>query len=252
MAGQKYARWVEPFAGSGVVAFNQAPPAALLGDLNPHVINFYQGILAEKYTSESVRKFLEFEGRQLAATEGAHYYKLRTRFNANFNPLDFLFLNRSCFNGIIRFNRAGGFNVPFCKKPQRFSRSYVTKICNQVHSVANIIRAGAFEFKCQDWRATLAEVRAGDFIYCDPPYNGRNNTYHDNWNEKDEAALAHQLAASGNKFMVSSWFSDKYKENPSMKSIWKKFNVHQHTHYYHVGPRQVNRGKIIEALITNY
>ena len=249
---QPYARWVEPFAGSGVVAFNQAPAVALLADLNPHIINFYKGLQRERYSRTQIKKFLTQEGARLAATQGAHYYELRARFNANFDPLDFLFLNRSCFNGIIRFNRSGGFNVPFCKKPERFSKSYVTKICNQAAATATIIKAGEFEFKCQNWRATLAERRPGDFIYCDPPYNGRNNTYHDNWNENDEAELAEQLAASSNKFMVSSWYADKYKENPSMKTVWKKFNIQRLEHYYHVGPRQDNRGKIIEALITNY
>ena len=124
--------WIEPFMGSGVVVFNVLPKRALLADSNPHLINFYEAISVGAITPASTRRHLESQGAELYRSNGEHYYIVRERFNRIHDPLDFLFLNRACFNGLIRFNRKGEFNVPFCRKPNRFSRSYVTKICNQV------------------------------------------------------------------------------------------------------------------------
>ena len=125
-------RWIEPFMGTGVVAFNLAPKHALLCDTNPHLVDFYQAINDGRITPEIVRQFLEREGAELLDKGESHYYKLRDRFNEKHSPLDFLFLNRAGFNGMIRFNRKGALNIPFCKKPKRFARAYVTKIVNQV------------------------------------------------------------------------------------------------------------------------
>src|SRR5215210_1344336 len=114
------ARWIEPFLGSGVVALNLAPQQALLCDTNQHIIAFYKSIQSGELTSESVREFLVSEGKKLAKQGADYYYKVRDRFNTYGSSFDFLFLNRSCFNGVMRFNSKGKFNVPFGHKPQRF------------------------------------------------------------------------------------------------------------------------------------
>ena len=98
-------RWIEPFMGTGVVAFNLAPKRALLCDTNPHLIAFYQGVSAGEITPEIVRNYLEIEGAHLSEKGESHYYAIRDRFNEQHQPLDFLFLNRAGFNGMIRFNR---------------------------------------------------------------------------------------------------------------------------------------------------
>ncbi|MCG2774855.1 MAG: Dam family site-specific DNA-(adenine-N6)-methyltransferase, partial [Desulfobacterales bacterium] len=113
--------WIEPFSGTGVVAFNIMPKNAILADTNPHIISFYQAIADGVITPERTKKFLKAEGEKLLKKGEDHYYYIRERFNNEHSPLDFLFLNRSCFNGMIRFNKKGGFNVPFCRKPQRFA-----------------------------------------------------------------------------------------------------------------------------------
>jgi DNA adenine methylase len=128
-------RWIEPFVGSGVVGFNLAPHIALFCDNNPHIITFYSAINRGEITPGLTREFLVREGKKLAQQGKVYYYEVRDRFNATHQPLDFLFLNRSCFNGMIRFNSEGGFNVPFGHKPHRFSKAYITKIVNQVEYV---------------------------------------------------------------------------------------------------------------------
>ena len=148
-------RWVEPFMGTGVVAFNIQPKKALLCDSNPHLINFYNSLKNKEITSGLVKQHLFTEGEKLLKSNGEHYYELRNRFNKEGNPLDFLFLSRSCFNGMMRFNKKGGFNVPFCKKPNRFAQALVTKITNQVESISQIIEHGDYTFKNQDFKSTL-------------------------------------------------------------------------------------------------
>ena len=110
---REYVRWVEPFCGSGVVALNVQPKKALLCDTNRHIISLYQGIQNGSITAATTKDFLTNEGGKLKAQGEPYYYEVRTRFNDAPTPLDFLFLNRSCFNGVIRFNRKGQFNVPY-------------------------------------------------------------------------------------------------------------------------------------------
>ena len=136
---ESYDIWYEPFMGSGVVGFNLKPKKAIFSDTNPHIIQFYKDIQNGVITGMKIKGYL-YEQSKLLSTQGESYYKeMRTKFNAVPSSFDFLFLNRCCFNGMMRFNRTGDFNVPFCHKPERFSKAYITKISNQVDTVANII-----------------------------------------------------------------------------------------------------------------
>ena len=132
--------WIEPFMGSGVVGFNIAAKEAIFADTNPYIIDFYNQIKEGHITSYKVRAFLEHEGKLLEAGDSDYYYCVRERFNEHHDALDFLFLNRACFNGMIRFNRNYEFNVPYGHKPQRFSKAYVTKIVNQVKYVEDMLK----------------------------------------------------------------------------------------------------------------
>ena len=197
--------WYEPFMGSGVVGINLAPRRAVFSDTNPHTIALYNAIKAGEITSYSVREYLEYEGAQLAKKDDEHYYYIRDRFNEKHDPLDFLFLNRSCFNGMIRFNRYYKFNVPYGHKPERFAKAYVTKIVNQVKHLETILPENEWEFICCSFEETIAKATPNDFIYCDPPYIGRHVDYYDSWNEEHEVALRDALFASEAKFMLSTW-----------------------------------------------
>lgn len=250
--GRSFRRWVEPFMGTGAVAFNARPKAALLCDGNPHVVEFYECVRSGRITGETARRFLEKEGEKLLASGGAHYYAVRERFNARGDPLDFLFLSRSCFNGMMRFNGRGGFNVPFCRKPGRFARALITKIANQIEAVSRVIAEGDYEFRHQPFEATLAEAGAGDLAYCDPPYIGRHADYYGSWSEDEEAALHGALVESGMDFMVSTWLGNRYRVNGHVFSLWKDCLISVREHFYHVGAREANRNAVHEALLTNF
>lgn len=245
-------RWVEPFMGTGVVAFNLAPKQALLCDTNPHVINFYQSLASGDIGPENAKAFLTDEGLKLLQKGESHYYMVRERFNQSHSPLDFLFLNRAGFNGMIRFNRKGQFNIPFCRKPNRFAQAYVTKIANQIEFVCNLLRLRDFEFKCQPFQDSIALARSGDVIYCDPPYIARHADYYNGWDETQEVALHQALIGTNAKFVLSTWHHNDYRVNDFVRSLWGDFFIQTRDHFYHVGANENNRSPMVEALITNF
>ena len=244
--------WIEPFMGSGVVAFSLRPKRALLADSNPHVIRFYKAVAEGEVTAASARRFLEREGAELLRSDGGRYYEIRDRFNALGDPLDFLFLNRAGFNGLIRFNRKGEFNVPFCRKPNRFAKPYITKIVNQIQAVADVMRAGDYRLERQDFADTIAAAGDGDFIYCDPPYTGRHSDYFGAWDGRSERRLAHRLSAAPCRFLLSTWRGNRFRENAAIDGVWASFHVITRPHFYHVGAREDNRNPMTEALVSNF
>ncbi len=245
-------RWIEPFLGSGVVGFNIAKKNALFADSNPHTISFYQKIKSGEINSSLVKQFLYREGEILSKKGQEHYNFVRERFNNEQNPIDFLFLNRSCFNGMIRFNRNLKFNVPYGHKPERFAQAYITKIVNQIKYLEHAFSLNNWEFKCQSFEDTLNEVKEDDFIYCDPPYIGRHVDYYDSWDETNELKLHELLINSRAKFMLSTWDNNEYRENEYLKSVWNDCFKLNKEHFYHIGAKETNRKPMIEALITNY
>lgn len=244
--------WVEPFMGSGVVGFNIAPRKAIFADTNPYIIDFYENIKTGKITSLLVRRFLENEGKKLSAGDDEYYYTVRDRFNEQHNPLDFLFLNRSCFNGMIRFNREGKFNVPYGHKRERFSKAYITKIVNQVAHVEMLIKENDWIFLCQSFEKTLAQIDANSFVYCDPPYIGRHVDYFDSWTEADENVLKDLLFRSKAQFMLSTWNCNEFRSNKYLSTLWSECQKIDIKHFYHVGAKETNRNAMTESLLTNY
>ena len=152
----------------------------------------------------------------------------------------------------MRFNSKGEFNVPFCKKTERFSKAYITKICNQVKAVSEIVRSGDWQFQCQDFRLTIESAQSNDFIYCDPPYFGRHVDYYNGWTEKDEEELFNLLIQTPAKFILSTWHHNDYRENEMISRFWNKFNITTREHFYHIGASETNRRGVIEALISNF
>lgn len=244
--------WIEPFMGSGVVGFNVQPQYAIFADTNPYIIDFYNQIKTNKINSYIVRDFLETEGDKLSKLDAEHYYYIRNRFNESHNALDFLFLNRSCFNGMIRFNKKYEFNVPYGHKPNRFSKAYVTKIVNQVKYIEQLLHEHNWVFLCQSFEKTISQANDDSFIYCDPPYIGRHVDYYDSWNEKNEYTLCNMLKKSKSKFMLSTWDHNDFRQNDYINDIWGFCYKITHSHFYHIGAKEINRNPMEEALLTNY
>ncbi len=256
IANQKTGRWIEPFLGTGVVAFNAGFKRAIVNDINPHIINFYKKIQNRTITPYSMRQYLEYEGALLrnAPNNGyEHYLYIRSRFNSDFSPYDFIFLSRAGFNGMMRFGKKGNWNIPFCKKPERFSPAYITKITNQVENVSKVIQPEPEWLFCNTSFVNIIPLaEKNDIIYCDPPYYGRHVDYYNGWNEHDEETLYTLLSDTKAKFILSTWHHNDWRENTMIKKYWKKFNIVTQDHFYHNGGSLNNRRTIVEALICNF
>jgi DNA adenine methylase len=249
--------WIEPFLGTGVVAFNSGYKKAILNDINPHIINFYKGIQDKLITAPLMKHYLEQEGELLSKGENKgydHYLKVRTRFNSGeFSPYDFIFLSRSGFNGMMRFGSKGNWNIPFCKKPDRFQQAYTTKITNQVFTVSQIIQPEPnWTFHNKSFAEIIPLATENDILYCDPPYFGRHVDYYNGWTEKDEELLFNLLSETKAKFILSTWHHNDWRENEMINRFWNKFNIVTKDHFYHNGGNIENRRTVIEALVCNF
>ncbi len=247
-------RWIEPFLGTGVVAFNSGFKRALLSDTNPHLISFYKQVQQGHIRPSRVRTYLEKEGQALRVAENDgynHFTKVKNRFNETYDPHDFLFLSRAGFNGMMRFNKSGKWNIPFCKKPERFNKSYVTKIVNQVRDVACLIQP-EWEFRIASFAETIPYANKDDIIYCDPPYAGRYVDYYNGWTDEDEEKLFNLLSYTPAKFILSTWHHNDYRKNEMIDRYWNRFNIVTRDHFYHSGGKIENRRSIVEALVYNF
>ncbi len=155
-------RLIEPFVGSGAVALALPFRTAILSDVNADLIASHQQAISDP---SGLVKRLEAMFVPDNNTAEA-FLRLRQEFNTSTNPARraelFIYLNRHCFNGLVRFSKAGRFNTPF----GRIARPYLP--AKEIHDFSHRLRGATFNVS--DFRATMAEARAGDFVYCDPPY----------------------------------------------------------------------------------
>lgn len=188
-------RYFEPFVGAGSLFFAVSPRKAVLGDMNGDLIAFYAAV---RDNPQAVARHL----RDLGTTCGAKkYVSMRERFNhtsARFaRAALFLFLNRTCFNGVWRVNTSGEFNVPFGQK----TRPILPAVEDLQEVAAGLASA---DLRAADFEESLRDAKAGDFVYLDPPYPARSRT----------AFFAHYTAgrfASGDHERVARVFEDLHR-----------------------------------------
>ncbi|REL36998.1 Dam family site-specific DNA-(adenine-N6)-methyltransferase [Thalassotalea euphylliae] len=153
---------IEPFVGAGSVFLNSNFSRYILNDINRDLINLYQILkdTPEQYINDAAKLFVE-QNNQADA-----YYDLRKTFNETDDiyqrSLLFLYLNRHGYNGLCRYNKSGGYNVPFGK----YKKPYFPEKELQVFAE----KAQRATFVCENYRDTFARAQQGDVIYCDPPY----------------------------------------------------------------------------------
>lgn len=243
--------YYEPFMGSGIVGFNIEPERAIFSDNNPYIIKFYNSIKSNEIDLDTIRIFLEEEGKKLLESGKDYYNVVRDRFNKDGNILDFLFLNRCCFNGLMRFNRNGKFNVPYCKKDDKLSSDYIDKIIDQVKKVKELLdRHPDWQFICSDWKDIVKDAKEEDIIYCDPPYLGLFSTYYTEYdinNEKELQDFLNNICNS--KWIYSSWKENKDKTNEFILDLIGKYDSIDIEHRYQIGSKSEYRNKVVEILI---
>ncbi|MDX2189226.1 MAG: DNA adenine methylase [Bacteroidota bacterium] len=184
--------FIEPFVGSGAVLFwmlNNFPnlKKAVINDINEDLINTYRTIASKPKELISILKQLqsEFHSLELKPEEKKeYYYQKRKLFNLRDQELSkqaamFIFLNRTCFNGLYRVNRSNEYNVPMgsYKKPT---------ICDEknIYAVSEVLNK--VEILCGDYEETLSHASDNTLFYFDPPYKPLSETSSFNSYAKDD------------------------------------------------------------------
>ena len=189
-------RLVEPFCGALAVTLGLSPDRALLNDINPHVVSFY------RWLKRGLRIGLPMKNDETM------YYAHRRRFNellaTGIGDGDeaaalFYYLNRTGYNGLCRFNRRGGFNVPF----GRYSRITYTRDFSSYREVfAN------WEFTSRDFES--ASLGRGDFVYADPPYDVEFTQYaKEGFAWDDQVRLVDWLSAHKGPVVLSNQATER-------------------------------------------
>lgn len=158
--GHEHRRLVEPFCGGAAIAFGLNPEKALLNDLNPHLINLYQqvkdGLGRDGISMENNREDYNFNREAFNRLNKEEETDCSRRMRA----VLFYYLNRAGFNGLCRFNKKGGYNVPF----GRYKKiNYLSDFSEYQEAFRN------WDFQCVDYEQL--EIEDNDFIYADPPYD---------------------------------------------------------------------------------
>ena len=259
--------YIEPFVGSGAVLFwilNNFPNVrrAIINDINTDLANSYLTIKNDVENLIRVLSQWEKEYHALAdkpEKKKEYYYEKRALFNTRKSEQTkqtalFIFLNRTCFNGLYRVNRKNEFNVPIgsYKKPQ---------ICNEpnLRAVSKVLQN--VEILNGDYSETLKYADDNTFFYFDPPYKPLSETSSFNSYSKDAFDDAEQirlkefcelLDQKGHQWILSN--SDVKGKNPMdnfFDDLYATFNILRVNARRSINANPEKRGKLTELLITN-
>lgn len=270
----KIKRYIEPFVGSGAVLFHLLShyniENAYILDINPELINVYTVIKndVEALITILEQKELEFLSKEKDERK-EYYYKVRKSFNTDLEKFNFhdytsdnikraaqfIFLNKTCFNGLFRVNKSGQFNVPMgdYKNPT---------ICNAENLRASSQALQKVEIIEGDYTKSAQFVNEDTFVYFDPPYRPLNESssftsYSKfDFTDKEQEELARyfkKLDKLNIKLMLSN--SDPKNINPNdnfFDNLYSGYKIRRVSAKRSINSKGAKRGQINELLITNY
>ena len=262
-------RYIEPFVGGGAVLIDILQKydvqEAYAFDINIDLINSYNVIKNHVEDLITNLKQMETEYLRLEQEERKNYfYNKRDEYN-NYTlkeneqniqrAAQFIYLNRTCFNGLYRVNKAGKFNVPMGshKNPT---------ICDEenLRNLSKLIQKVQFQYG--DYKRSMEYVTENTFVYFDPPYRPLNVTsgftsytkedFNDE-NQKELAEFYRELNEQNAKLMLSnSNPKNTNKEDNFFDNIYQGFNIDEIYASRMINANSKGRGKISEILVTNY
>ena len=245
---KNYNRYFEPFIGGGALFFELQPNNAYISDTNEELINLYQVVrdnineLIKDLKKHKITKEYFMEIRNID----------RTQEYQNWSDIQkasrFIYLNRTCFNGMYRVNSKGEFNVPFgnYKNPRIVDE-------NNLLNCSELLKNT--EIECADFSQILSKVKKGDFVYFDPPYVPLNETSSFTSYTKDGFDLDMQfklrdvcdeLDNKGVKFLLSN------SDTKLVNELYENYNIKKVFATRAINANPDGRGKITEVLVRNY
>ena len=245
---ENYNRYFEPFIGGGALFFELQPDNAYISDMNEELINLYQVVrdnvdeLIDDLQKHDISKEYFMEIRNIDRTEEYQNWsdiKKASRF---------IYLNRTCFNGMYRVNSKGEFNVPFghYKNPRILDE-------NNLINCSNLLQKT--EIKHADFSEILKKVKKGDFVYFDPPYVPLSETSSFTSYTKDGFDIDMQfklrdvcdeLDSMGVKFLLSN------SDTKLVNDLYENYNIKKVFASRQINANADGRGKITEVLVRNY
>ena len=161
--------YYEPFVGGGAMMPFSKSKLGVANDIIPELVNLWEQIkMNPKAVSEEYRK----RWQDLQKRGYVVYYEIRDNFNATRDCFDFLFITRTCVNGMIRYNDNGDFNNSFHLSRPGIHPDRLEKI---IFEWSKYIQK--FHFMNVDYKECLEGVKKGDFVFLDPPYGGTKDRY---------------------------------------------------------------------------
>lgn len=240
-------RYFEPFVGGGAVFFDLLPEKGFLSDLNKELVTTYNVIKNDiERLITSLRKH---------RNDKEYFLKIRAQDPNKLSDVDvasrFIFLNRTCFNGMYRVNSNGVFNVPFGKYSNPL-------ICdeNNLQKVSKALKN--IDIKQQDYKEVLKKAKKNDFIYFDPPYYPISKTASftsyttETFLEKEQIELRDTLIELNKR---SCFVMLSNSDTPFINKIYsgiKGVHINKVQASRAINSKGSCRGKITEVLITNY
>ena len=259
--------YIEPFAGSGAVLFWMLHEfaqleKAVINDINEDLINTYQTIKSRPKELVSILEILQGEYHSFenfADKKKAYYYHQRALFNNRQQSQTehsalFIFLNRTCFNGLYRVNRSNEFNVPMgsYKKPA---------ICDQSNIMAVSEALQKVELLCGDFEQTVPYASSNTLFYFDPPYKPLSatssfNAYaKDAFDDNEQIRLKNfckRLDALGHSWILSNSDVKREKsEDNFFDDLYADYHIHRVDAKRSINANPEKRGLLKELLITN-
>ena len=259
--------YIEPFVGGGAMLFYMLQThsnikSAIINDINPDLTICYK--VVRDFPNELVKSLKEIQKEyySLQSEESRKNYYLMMRDEFNTKALDpirnttlFFFLNRTCFNGLYRVNKAGLFNVPFGK--------YETPtICDSTTIYADSELLQNVEILTGDYQQTLNKAHGNTLFYFDPPYRPLSNTSSFNDYTKEAfndiaqqrlKAFCDQVTVAGYKFMLSNsdCFNTPLKDT-FFEDLYLAYTIDRVWASRMVNANPNKRGKLQEILVHNY
>lgn len=158
----------EPFIGSAAVLGTLAPERAVASDVLGPLVALYQMVVDQPQAL--IDAYAERWQRVMAGDKVEEYLRIRQAYNAAPNPLDLLFLSRSCYGGVIRFSQKGEMNTPCGAHRPVSPESFRARVALWRPRLAGT------RFVHQDFEVAMDAAEAGDLVYCDPPYQDSEAT----------------------------------------------------------------------------
>lgn len=237
-------RYFEPFAGGAALFFATRPKQAHLWDTNVELVNTYDVVRGDLTRLIRALKQHRYDKDRFYAVRAQRPEELDNVQRA----ARFLYLNRTCFNGLYRVNRRGEFNVPF-------GRYTNPRICDVPRLQAASLALTKAEVHVGDFGQVLEFTKKNDFIYFDPPYVPLSRTSSFTaysaaaFGQPEQERLADTFAKldrRGCKVMLSN------SDAPAVHELYKGFNIERVEAHRNINSKAGGRGLIHEVVVRNY